>query len=95
MNTWLRHRTSLVAPFKVFAERRFGHEEVSIEDVQPWRDIESESNFRGWSQYRLGGERPERIGLPGATCGPGDEKCSERCGCKCGWRQRIQSIWPV
>jgi hypothetical protein len=35
MNTWLRQRTSPVAPFKVFAERQFDHDEVSLEDAQP------------------------------------------------------------
>ncbi len=35
MNTWLRQRTNPVAPFKVFAERQFDHDEVSMEDVQP------------------------------------------------------------
>jgi hypothetical protein len=35
MNTWLRQRTSPVAPFKVFAERQFDHDEVSLQDVQP------------------------------------------------------------
>ena len=69
MNSWHRRLLSSVPPSKVFAERRFGYNEVSLADVK--RDI---GGGRKWPlmipRYRLNDQRPLLIGLPGDKRGP-------------------------